>query len=198
MGLQEMSTAEAESEYKTGICQWCHNKGAVYVDNNRCEGCDRIVRRCSVCKEDQHSEDHCRHVFEDSNFDWSGSGIGKPEDNIKAAFLRLLGLMPEGFAPDLHKAIRSGRFYTWMIAPLIGGGGLLELHGMPNRDGQSMLFKWGDALMDIGGSDAAEDTADGYRWLVSLYKRKTRDANHVTMAWIDEWKSSVERDKANQ
>lgn len=93
--------------------------------------------------------------------------------------------MGEDFTRDLKVAIKSGKFYTWMIAPMIGGGGLLELHGMPERDGG--MWMWGERLIELGQSDRADVLADGYRWLVSLYKNNTMKANRATLAWIDQW-----------
>jgi hypothetical protein len=182
-----MTTLIKGDEYKTGTCEHCGDETAVFEDNDRCERCDGEFYYCSICKQEQHRQDLCRHIFEDRNFEWEGSGTEQTSETVKAAFFRLLGRMPAGFAGDLRKAIRSGRFHTWLCAPLIGGGGLLELHGMPDRDGKSMLFKWGEAMIDIGEGDDAEDTADGYHWLASLYDKKTLKANRATVAWIDEW-----------
>lgn len=177
------------NEYKDGECEWCGNRGAIFVDNSRCERCDGDIFHCSICKEDQHIDNLCRHVFRDNNLEWAGSGVGVPDENVKGAFFKLLAFMPAGFAGELRKAIRSGRFHTWCVAPLIGGGGCLSLYGMPDRDGKSMVNKWGDALMVIGEGENAEESADGYRWLASLYEKKTREANRTTIAWIDEWTS---------
>ena len=175
-----------ESEYKNGTCEWCGNGGIVFADNSRCEQCDGDIYRCSVCKEDQHVDDLCRHIFRDSNFEWAGSGVGAPGDGVKQSFFKLLDLMPTGLAVDLRKAIRSCRFHTWLIAPLIGGGGMLELHGMPYQDGR----KWGDAMIELGEGENAEEPADGYHWLASLYDKKTREANRTTIAWINEWNAN--------
>ncbi|MCF8532410.1 MAG: hypothetical protein K9G48_05360, partial [Reyranella sp.] len=62
-------------------------------------------------------------------------------------------------------------------------------------DGKSMLFEWGYALIKIGEGDHAEETAEGYRWLVSLYDGKTLKANRATLDWIKQWTAtrSVER-----
>lgn len=176
----------ALSEFITGTCRWCDTKTTIYRDNRLCEDCDGDVIRCSICKRDVHVDDKCRHVFRDQNHGWRGSGA-YIDDDMKPSLFRLFDLMPDGFAADLKIAIKSGRFHTWMVAPLIGGGGLLEMNGMPDRDGRWMVHAWGDALIEIGEGYWAEETADGYRWLVSLYDDKTRKANHATMAWIDEW-----------
>lgn len=174
-------------EYKEGDCEWCGNHGTVFADNGRCEQCDSDIFRCSICKDDQHVDDLCRHIFQDTNLEWCGSGVGIPTKKVKQSFLALLGLMPDGFAADLRKAIRSGRFHTWLVAPLIGSGGCLSLYGMPNRGDQFMVHKWGDDLINIGSGDRAEEMADGYHWLVSLYDRKTPKANQLTISWINGW-----------
>lgn len=95
--------------------------------------------------------------------------------------------MGEEFAVDLKAAIESGQFYTWMVAPMIGGGGSLSVNGMPERDGRWMVHEWGNRLIKLGESDRAEEFHDGYRWLVSLYKSNTTIANRITIAWIDRW-----------
>jgi hypothetical protein len=183
-------SSPVQPDYKIGNCTWCGNQGEVFRDNGRCDDCDSNVVRCTICKQDQHYENHCRHVFQDQNFEWRGAGFAAEDTDMKVPFLRLVGRMPAGFATDLRAAISSGRFYTWLLAPMIGGGGMLELHGMPDRDGRSTLFEWGRAMIRLGEGPHAEETADGYRWLASLYQRNTPKANLATIAWIDEWRST--------
>lgn len=172
-----------------GKCSWCETEGEVYADNGRCEECDTDVIFCKVCKRLEHRDSKCRHVFQDRDLQWCGSGVvgGYFTPAVKRAFFDLLTLMPDGFAPDLRAAIKGGRFYTWVIAPMIGGGGMLELNGMPARDGRFMTFVWGDAMIEISQGADAEEVTDGYRWLASLYQRSTRAANRTTIGWIDEW-----------
>ena len=100
--------------------------------------------------------------------------------------------MPDGFARDLKAAIISGRFHTWLVAPMIGGGGILDLYGMPRSVGQS----YGDAILALGESDDAEDFECGYHWLVSLFDDKTPDANALTVEWIDRWGSRASHNEA--
>ncbi|MCF8533845.1 MAG: hypothetical protein K9G48_12635, partial [Reyranella sp.] len=172
-------TKAALSETLPGTCDHCGTHDIeVYRDTLRCEECDGQFVWCSICKRDEHEDDHCRHVFQTADLEWRGAGIGINEA-VRPSLFRLLDLMPDGFAADLSTAIKSRRFHTWMIAPLIGGGGMLELNGMPERDGKSMLFEWGYALIKIGEGDHAEETAEGYRWLVSLYDGKTLKANRA-------------------
>lgn len=171
-------------EFKNGVCTWCGDETSVYRDNGRCEDCDTRVVYCNVCKGDQHSDGHCRHVFEDQYFQWGGAGTGcTPEANVRASFHDLLDAMPISFAEALRRAIRSGKFYTWIVAPMIGSGGTLELHGMDYRVGR----QYGDAMLHLGQCDGMESVADGYHWLASLYMRSTTKANRITMRWIDEW-----------
>lgn len=67
------------------------------------------------------------------------------------------------------------------------------MHGMPDRDGMWVEGWWGGFLMEIGQGDHAEETADAYRWLASLYQKKTLKANRVTVQWIDEYLAKVGR-----
>lgn len=182
-----MSARTALSDYKIGKCRWCEIRGSMWRDTRYCEDCEINIIYCSVCKEDVHIDNKCRHVFRDDNYEWHGAGADVKGAALKPSFWKLLDLMPAGFAADLQIAIRSGRFHTWMMAPLIGGGGSLKLNGMPPRGGKSMLFEWGDHLIEIGGGDHAEKTANGYCWLVSLYDNSTSEANHTTIAWIEDW-----------
>lgn len=184
----------ALSEFINGTCRWCGDETTIYRDNRLCENCDSNVIRCSICKTDVHIDDRCRHVYRDQNYKWRGSGA-YIDDDVKPSLFLLFDLMPEGFAADLRKAIKSGRFHTWLIAPLIGGGGILQMNGMPDRDGKRMMHAWGDAMIEIGEGDHAEETADGYRWLASLYDRKTRKANGATVGWIDEWLVAHQRNR---
>jgi hypothetical protein len=181
-----MSVADCD-DYKGGTCRWCGDEGQVFADNDLCEDCDSNVCHCSICDEEQHYQSPCRHLFQDENFEWCGSGCRPDGDGLKQPFFALLRHMPEGFADDLRTAIQSGEFHTWIVAPMIGGGGALYLYGMPDREGMWTLTDWGDALIEIGEGDAAEETVDGYRWLASLYNDKTPDANKTTVAWLDEW-----------
>lgn len=180
------------TDFMAGTCEWCGDENvSIFRDTNLCEECDSDTIHCAICDERRDRHDTCRHVFETRDFEWAGSGVGVPTgyqlDHIRGALLRLLSLMPEGFAADLKTAIRSGRFHTWAVMPIIGGGGILSLYGMPDRDGKDMLHAWGDALLEIGGGEHAEETADGYHWLASLYDRETRAANRLTIRWIDEF-----------
>lgn len=170
-------------EFKDGTCEWCCDDGQVYVDNGRCEQCDSDIRHCAICDQDYHRDDTCRHIFEDQYFEWAGSGIGTPEDRIESAFRGLLRAMPDGFAEGLRIGIACGGFHTWLVAPMIGGGGCLSLYGIPYP--QSRV--WGDALIKLGERDDIEDIADGYHWLVSLYDDITPAANQITIAWLDAW-----------
>jgi hypothetical protein len=45
----------------------------------------------------------------------------------------------------------------------------------------------GNALLRLGGADQAEETADGYHWLASLYQDDTPEANTITITWINEF-----------
>jgi hypothetical protein len=182
-----MTKAAQQSEWKKGTCRWCDKKGEVYRNNGLCDDCDSRVIHCTICKQDQHEDSHCRHVFRDRYFEWNGAGVRVPTKHdvrLKTALFTLLGVMPPRFADDLKSAIRSAKFHTWTISPMIGGGGILQLHGMPYDTGT----KYGDAILEIGGGEHANDTADGYRWLVSLYDGDTPDANRVTVRWINAWK----------
>lgn len=177
-----------KSTYKLGTCKWCRTEGEVYRDNMLCDTCDSDTVYCSVCRSREHYESKCRHVFQSHGWgEWRGAGFDPIDAEMKAPFHRLLSAMGEEFAVDLKAAIRRGKFFTWMIAPMIGGGGMLELNGMPLREGRSMLFEWGDSLIKLGEGPQADKLHDGYCWLVSLYKSKTTKANRTTVAWIDEW-----------
>ena len=173
------------SEFKQGECVWCGTETTIYADNDHCEQCDSDTIYCHVCRSHEHYQSKCRHVFQDRYFQWNGAGTEmEPERNVRQAFLDLLDAMPPSFATDLRKAIRSGKFFTWIIAPLIGGGGILKLNGMDYRIGRD----YGDAILKLGESYADEEgLADGYCWLASLYKRSTKFGNKITLRWIAEW-----------
>ena len=173
------------SDFKIGTCKWCEDKGEVYRDNGLCDDCDSHTVYCAICR-DRQGDDRCRHIFQDQHFEWRGAGFGPNDREMQAPFHRLLSAMGEDFARDLKEAINSGKFYTWLIAPMIGGGGILELHGMLRRDGVSWT-DYGRQLIKLGEGDRADELADGYHWLASLYERKTTKANRTTVAWIDQW-----------
>lgn len=169
----------ADATYKNGACKWCGEKGQIFRDNLRCDDCDSNVCRCSICKQDYHYENTCRHIFQDEYFEWRGAGVRSDDQEMRLPFHRLLSAMGEDFALDLKEAIRSGQFYTWIVAPMIGGGGHLSLYGTTGH--------WGKKLIELGESERAHDLSDGYRWLASLYKTNTTKANRSTIAWIDRW-----------
>lgn len=191
------------------VCRRCGDRPSVRGYHGLCDNCDSEVIICSVCREEQWTDDGlCRHVFRDSNYEWQGSGncfVEQPSEHVRESLFKLFELMPDGFAADLKTAIHSKKFHTFLIAPLIGSGGLLELHGMPARDGIRFLFGWGDYLLEIGsgGEDEqsyknAEESADGYSWLASLYDGKTPDANAITVAWIDQYLSRKPQFKSTE
>lgn len=170
-----------QTDMKLGKCRWCGDRTNIYRDNRLCADCDSNVIRCNICKEDQHCDNQpCRHVFRDENFEWAGSGCDARSDRMMKPFHRFLSAIGEDFARDLKVAIKSGEFYTWIVAPMIGGGGHLTLYGMAERN-------WGDKIIDLGESDRAEELHDGYCWLASLHTTNTKIANKTTLKWIDRW-----------
>lgn len=175
------------SDYITGKCVWCGNEGDLFKDNLRCDDCDSNVCRCSICRQDFNRDYTCRHIFQDENFEWRGAGVRPDDQEMRLPVHRFLSAMGEDFARDLKVAVSSGKFHTWFVAPMIGGGGLISLYGMPDRDGQRMVNAWGDKLIELCEGPQAEQLHDGYRWLASLYNRSTREANRTTVAFIDRW-----------
>lgn len=173
-----------DTTYKIGTCRWCGDKSCeIYRDNLLCDFCDSETIHCYVCRRRQGSDNHCRHVFQDEYCQWRGAGVAPFDEEMRLPFHRLLSAMGEDFARDLREAIKSKRFYTWLIAPMIGGGGILELHGFPFYERGRV---YGDRLIELGES-GRDDLTDGYRWLASLYERNTTKANRTTLAWIDRW-----------
>lgn len=169
---------------KIGTCRWCGDaKVQIYKDNRYCEECDNDIFRCSICKEDQHVHDLCRHVFQNDSLEWRGSGA-YIDDDLKEPLFRLFDLMPPTFAADLKAAIRSKRFHTWLVAPMVGWGGTLELKGFSDL---GAAYSYGDQILEIGQRDDAEETAEAYHWLASLFDDKTLKANRATIRWIDEY-----------
>jgi len=182
-------TVEApENEYMTiGACSWCGDEDVeIYKDTKRCEECDSKFTMCSICNEEQNEDNHCRHIFQGDDFEWRGSGAYM-DPALKEPLFRLFDLMPWEFPADLRTAIRSGKFYTWLMAPMIGSGGILELNGIPlERE-----HDYGKRMIAIGHSEEGDESGDGYRWLVSLYEHETPKANALTIKWIDEYLRSV-------
>ena len=193
--LADMAEMKPEDERcKVGKCPYCGKLRNDLLPTKsgtlRCADCDSLYRWCSICNEEQSDDDHCRHIFKSEDGEWMGSGTHMYEyelEYVRISFFLLLDLMPEGFAQALRIAIFSGEFHTWACLPLIGGGGSLELSGMPRREGQWVNFWWGDFLMEIGSGPDSEDTSDAYHWLASLYNKKTPAANKITLRWLDQY-----------
>ncbi len=164
-----------------GKCRWCDDLTDIFRDNRLCEYCDGNVIRCTVCRNEQHLYNHCRHVFQDESFQWRGAGCDAHGGVMMKPFHRFLSAMGEDFARDLKVAIKSGKFYTWIVAPMIGGGGHMTLYGMAGRN------EWGNKIIDLGESDRAVNLHEGYCWLSSLHTTKTKIANKTTLKWIDRW-----------
>ena len=181
--LAEIARMEPEDERcVVGKCPYCGEiKDNLLPTNDgslRCDECDSDYEWCGICKEDQRYDDHCRHIFQAEWGEWLGSGTAMRADELESVLITLLDLMPAGFSQDLRSAILSGNFYTWAMLPLIGGSGHLSLRGMRRCD-------WGDFLMEIGQGDDAEEIADAYHWLASLYKTDTPKANNTTVSWLN-------------
>lgn len=169
-----------ESEFRQGTCSWCGDEGEVYCDTGRCEDCDSDVANCTICKQDYHRNDTCRHIFVDHNLDWQGAGLlNLSDDSIRVSLFQLFDLTPRGFAQDVRAAIAAGKFYTWFDAPLIGGWTIITLYGCRRE--------WGDDIAALGEMENTGSAADGYRWLSSLFENKTPKANKLTITWIDAW-----------
>lgn len=168
------------TDYRIGKCRWCEEHTDIY--RGLCDDCSSHTVYCRICRRRVGDDSRCRHVFQDKWFEWSGSGTGwEPTRSVKSAFFDLLTLMPGGFAADLRAAIKGGKFHTWMVAPMIGGGGHLSLYGMP------IDKEYGDDIIALGERADAERVGDGYHWIASLYERDTAKANRLTIVWIDEW-----------
>jgi len=165
-----------------GECACCGAEGQIFGDSRFCEDCDAEHHYCCICKTYEHEDDPCRHLHQNEHCEWIGSGTGSADEFVRKSFTAMLGLMPRGFATELRDAIDREKFHTWFVAPLIGGGGHLNLRGMPWRNADS----WGDMLLDLGSGDRAEEMADGYHWLRSLYDGDTPEANRMTVSWIDQ------------
>jgi hypothetical protein len=179
---------KGESDHKCGTCKWCGDHGDIYKDTLLCDACDGDTVYCGVCRRRQHRDDNCRHVFQDEEFQWRGAGVYPCDEEMERAFHRFLSAMGEEFSVSLKAAIASVKFHTWMVAPMIGGGGYLTLYGMHNREGCNRFSNgWGDKIIELVNGPRADELHDGYRWLVSLYDRKTTKANRTTVAWIDNW-----------
>lgn len=162
-----------------GACSDCGESCLIYKDTKRCDSCDGRYTYCDICNEEQHEDDTCRHVFKDCNCMWQGSGaLRGEEEGVKASFTLLVGKMPKGFAEALTAAIAKGKFYSFLVAPLIGSGGHLTLNGLP--------LGYGEAMIKLGESDDADEMGDGYKWLASLYQEKTPEANTLTLEWLKE------------
>lgn len=192
-------TQQLDPGMRLDKCVWCGEPDVpVFEDNGRCDECDQHVIKCNICKTEQHRDDFCRHLNEDPDTgEFYGSGYdARGNPRVKAHLFRLFDLMPGGFAVDLAKAIRGRVFYTWLVAPIIGGGGRLELNGMPSREGVSDYFGWGDYMLQIGESEQAHEAAMGYGWLSSLYLRKTEKSNRTTLKWIAEYLKLAKSRKA--
>ncbi len=171
-------------------CRWCEDREADY-ENGLCEYCDSEVSECVICKSEEHIDSKCRHIFKDSEWRWNGSGVmGDYYDNrtAKVGLIALCEAMPRGFASALFYAIKSGRFYTFLMAPMIGSGGSMTLGGFdwpffhPHRVREP---RWEKEIVKAGEEHGdSEEVADGYHWLVSLYKDETPEANAVTLRWL--------------
>lgn len=171
------------------ICTDCGDTTRVdMVDHKgRCDNCSDEYVDCSVCGTEERRDDLCRHLNEDPDEGWYGSGCDSSgSDSIKKSLFKIFDKMPEGFVPDLATAISSGKFYTFMISCMIGSG-LLQLYGMPSRQGVYDISGWGDRLLDLGRDDDDGEMAMGYGWLSSLHCGNTQDANTTTLKWISEY-----------
>lgn len=190
-------------ETNAGKCKECGSEDQVYLDTNRCPDCDIDFGFCSICDSEQHVESCCRHIWQDGqDFEWRGSGASM-DPELRGPLFKLFDLMPPGFPRALRSAVASGKFYTFLIAPMIGSGGLLELHGMPDEipiekgNYHSSLFYWGAKILEIGESDNDDESgcADGYYWLASLYEHETPEANGLTIRWIDEYLAAKKQEQ---
>lgn len=170
---------EACADMRNGTCKWCGEKSLVFRDNRLCEDCDSRTVYCKICRQRQGESGHCRHVFYATDCGWTGAGVFDCDTNMRLPVQRLLSALGEDFARDLREAIRRRQFYTWIVAPMIGGGGSLDLGGMHHR--------WGNQMMALGESDRSDELSDGFHWLQSLYKGSTAKANKTTIGWINEW-----------
>ena len=176
-----------------GTCEWCHDENVpVYIDSKRCEDCDYRFTFCSICKEEQFEDDHCRHIFLSDN-GWAGSGGDQEETKrcVKVSFLVFLSGMPRGFAEELKGAIQSGQFSTFTYGSLLGTDEV-QLNGFPYEGLLPNSFKYSSDILKLGDSDIAEQSADGWYWLVSLFENETPEANALTIQWIDEFISKGE------
>lgn len=180
-------------------CSWCGDDDIDRRDEDGelCEQCYHDTIICTICNDRVHYESKCRHVFQDSGFIWQGSGAGyDPDDSVKDSVILYVSRMPFEFAAELRDAIASGRFHTWFVAPLIGGGGLFYLNGV-NKRGREAASWWGQHFCNVKENDPDnDDLDDAYGWLASLYEKKTPKANALTIAWLDEFITARDDERA--
>lgn len=199
--LEQMSEMEPEDERcKIGRCSHC---GDIRDDllpteagDLRCAECDTQFQLCSICEEEQHEDDTCRHLFYDrwhGSCEWLGSGSWRVHDahwmaRIKQGVFHLLSAVP--FARQIRAGILAGEFYLFIISPLIGRPSL-EVNGLRQPDGTRLFcsFDVGERVMEAMEADCDDKQYVNIaaHWLLSLYKDQTPEANAITVSWIEEY-----------
>lgn len=174
------------------ICEYCgkrpnkDNKLTQINYGSVCWDClsDNFVW-CEICTEYFLADNHCRHVFW-TDFGWRGSGGYRGDwDDHKESFFALLD--ETRMADDLLVELRACNVNLQLLIPLIGMETvLLRLNHK----------EYGDILTDAmlkAQEEQAPNEEDhrlmmGSHWLLSLQPGKTKEADDVTIRWIEEWK----------
>jgi hypothetical protein len=172
-------------------CEECGS--ADEVTDGLCYSCygDRYVW-CGICQQDIDIEDALyrhRHIFPDPDDGslWIGPGgqdmTPEREEDIKRSFFAVLDKAP-ALAPMLRCTLRHGAISLQFYGTIFGAEGVWC--PVVNDEGR-YGGDWGHLLTEHLIDDEEEAMSLGVRWLASLYKSETAEANETTAAWISAW-----------
>jgi len=166
-------------------CWRCHKTDG--VENGLCDDCADHYIYCDVCRDDQHEDDLCRHIYWSEH--WGGfAGAGYCEfshDHHREPMRALLDACGFKFASWLYRALCLDRLCVAFWGPMLGP--LWVENRYVDRD---FRFRSLDILrdhnVDTDSWDNGGEEAEAIFWLSSLWP-DVEKPRWDTVQWIREW-----------
>jgi hypothetical protein len=170
-----------------GVCEDCGEPSDDLLDG-RCEDCDSHYVWCDICKEQNHEDDLCRHVYWSEFWsDYAGAGCTErvTDDYAREPIRRLLDACGSRFASWLYRALCFDRLCLGFWGPMLGSLTVENRHVDKDFTFSSTdIFR--DYEVDTDNWQIGGPEEEAVMWLTSLWPDVDRP-RWDTVRWIREW-----------
>jgi hypothetical protein len=184
-------TTTTSDTMKRAICKDCGKRKLVYRDTGLCDDCEEYYVYCSVCDEQHHEDDLCRHLFWDRKEGWwAGPGADDPcynnIDKYKASVLFALHQLQPSVLEDLRICLHNGTLQFCLCGTTFGVDGI-EFHGQDDAGEviycQNIVENMHGKVYDEWNEEQTHQFEAGFEWLMALDEKTPREKQAV-LEWI--------------